>query len=204
MQGIFDITSLKPGSRIAIVGKRGCGSTTLAKDIIEAFRQKKHRAVVLCNYPDEYSDTIGYENCFTGNPVGVIQSLKKLPNNERILFVSDEYCYTNEDWSNGTLEWLFNSEQNKNVTSVFCLQTFESVPPKYRMEFDYVFEYNEPNEKSVHGLIALTYIPIKRTFPKKELFTSNYKCIVKDFTGSSNIDRYDNQPAAVYYYKARV
>lgn len=144
-QPIFDFAQVSPRCRIAIVGPRCSGKTTLLEDLL--FHQKDLSFCLEFSTPNELCGPFGkpMPNSWKKGIEFVSSSMNTLEGN-RVGIVTDD-CFGFDAFDVNALE---KTTCNKNILRIDCIQELLNVPQNIRCKYDLVFFL--PPHKGNNGL----------------------------------------------------
>jgi energy-coupling factor transporter ATP-binding protein EcfA2 len=205
---------------ILIVGPRGCGKTTLVKDLMGRLGTVAKQMVTFSKTEliNEVYTNIMPNMLINDKPDPIIFARinerqgeyirkinKKNPgfsqNEERFVVVLDDCIETTKDsWTKDqALGGFFTLGRHSKLIIVVVVHSIKSVPPMLRTNADFVFIYKTGNllEKKKIKEEFISAFDKKEFDPIFEKYTDNYKCIVVNNTAKEN-----DMTARYTYYKA--
>jgi hypothetical protein len=217
----FDPTKIDPCRICVFLSKRGCGKSTLVKDILY-YQRKIPMGVVMSGteesnehyqefVPDSFiygeykSDVI--EKVIT-HQQSVIKKLSKeqkedfkSPNNS-VFMVLDDCMFDNKWTRDKNMRCVFMNGRHYRIFFMLTMQYCMDLPPALRANIDYIFVLKE-NIIQNREKIYKNFFGIFPTFDSfNEVLTQcteNYECLVLDNTSKSN-----KIEDVVFWYKAKV
>ena len=195
---------------VGIIGRRGCGSTTLVEDICFNIKDRISTTSVVCGkygkiqYKDFVQDDFLYEEYNSESLLNIIKSQEEKKSYNSHAFICDELI-SDSNVLNGdeNIKRLFYNGRCDRISSIIAMQNPLSIQPSLRNQFDYIFLFKE-NKSNERRKIYEQYAGM---FPSFELFckvfdyftTTPFECLVIDNTVTSN-----NIEEQVFWYKANL
>lgn len=216
----FDMRRVSAKSVVCMIGSRGCGKSTLVKDLLyyhqaipagmiisgtEESNEFYSAMVPSCFIYHEYTPELVEK--FVRRQKMVTKKLKKEEKmygssrvDPRAIILFDD-CMWNSSWtSDPNIRNICMNGRHYNAFFVLTTQYCLSVPPAIRSNFDFVFILREPrimNRKRLYENYC-GFIPTFDVFNQiMDAATQNYECLVVDNTTKSN-----ELTDQLYWYKA--
>ena len=206
----FDPSTIKPFRIILIVGKRGCGKTTLLRDLMYRLRNDIDFAMAMC--PTLESATMLKasipESCvfdrFLPSKVeqllALAQQLATAHKERHFLFVADDVLYDKAVLKQAAMRHLFFNGRHMRVTFIVLAQYMMDLPADLRAQIDYLFVMRENIVSNRLRLYKYLFgcVPTFDEFcALMDRCTQNYECLCLDNTC------HDSQVHnCVFWYKA--
>lgn len=185
----FDISKVSNNAICICVGRRRCGKTVLAKDIL-----KKAKSIVNCTVinpteesKNDYLAVVQNSSIYTKYDPKITEGHMVNNSNTESCLVLDD-CFFDDSWSRD--ESLISIFTHKIGLCIITMPYAYGMPDKMKKCVDYVFLLREPYTPNRRNL----YDKYGSTFPSFEVFcqimdqyTENYGCIVIDTMSQSNI-----------------
>lgn len=189
----FDLEIMKENPRICIIGKRGCGKTTIVKKLVESLDFEENILVMSMTekfYPF-YSKNFPKANVLFNYDSNAIEQYlaNQKKTGQKGCIVFDDCIMTKSKLENDqAFVNLFYNARHYNTTVILTMQCPLAIRPDIRMNFDYVFMFNEDflsNQKRLfdHYCGILPSFDIFRNVFLE--LTQDYSCIVVNNCGKS-------------------
>ena len=203
---------------ICVIGKQGCGSTSLVKDLIRTIQKTNNfnTKFAMCggqNEIHEYSDIVEdifCYNSFNENTFGTFWDKQKRrvrkrgpghPSNKS-LFILDDCHQMRKVWENRNITDMMMNMRHYDTTFINSMQYPMGIRPSLRTCFDYILILRETNISTKKKLFD-HYCGIFPTFNMfctvLDSITEDYRCLVVDNRCHSSAIE-DN----IFWYKANV
>lgn len=216
----FDMSSIKKGSIVMMIGKRNTGKSFLIKDFLYHKRDIPIGTVISgtegANHfysnmmpslfihedfsPDIIQNFLKRQKLATRRVDQQITQYGQSNIDNNAFLVMDDLMFDSSWIKDESIKYIFFNGRHIGITACFGQQYAISVPPSLRGQIDYVFILREniaSNRKRLYEHYA-------GMFPTFDIFqqvldkcTENYECLVIDNTTKSN--KLDDQ---VFWYKA--
>lgn len=194
----FDPSTIDETRVCLLIGKRGCGKTVLAKDILY---HKRHIASgIACSGTEDgnqwYSKFIpdlyifnDFEKSAIERLVSRQRQLKKKGFSNTVFLILDDCLYDRKILREKILRWILMNSRHFNIFCLITAQYMLDLGPDLRTNIDYVFILRE-NIRSNREKLWKAFGGIFPTFDQfnatMDHVTANYGCLVIDNTSKSN------------------
>lgn len=187
----FDISKIKDNHSVAIIGKRACGKSILAKDIIY-----HKQDIPVCAVIDPYYFSGFYEKFIPKmliykeyDPQIIKNFIKRQKTISRINQIDDKRSHLILDNCDRNLDENFHkllfTHRNYNIGVCFTMQYSHYMPPSIRNNIDYTFIFRENMLPTRKKLYEQHYTKIFESFEQFSAIMDglgDYECIVIDNT----------------------
>lgn len=200
----FDPSSIRNTSVSAIIGKRECGKTTLAKDIIN-HKEIAQNIVIdpASDYQQNYNNIVANEFIHQEYGSKLVENIIKSQNNLETVRLIMDNCDMHLCEKN--IHNLFTNHRLYNINILLTLQNMLELKPVIRNNIDYLFIF--PSSLSAMNNMKKIYEPISHLFESYEHFytvlnqctQNNYECLVINYVSDS-----DKMEDKVFWYKADI
>lgn len=201
----FEPSNLKPGSKILIIGKRGCGKTRLIQKLLESLNTTQENETdrnvgdnVLI-MPNGQYETQYYKELFPSAIVSVdVNNNFNLIDDKNIKFVvCDDICLKS-DIEKVFLNKLDQNSRTLNQTIIYTTQYSSKLKHSERIMFDYVFCF-----KTIESNVKKLFMAVGDWAKNYQNFRQIYNVCTKDF-GVLVIDNKSTEDAPFFWYKVTI
>lgn len=210
----FNLSEIKPTSKIVIIGKTESGKSTIIADILHSMKKKIETAMVVCSTRDGRED---YEKLIP--PLFIYDELSEAiidrfitaqqnfldvyRKNETVgALILDDCMHDSKMFKTKAMKYIYMNSRHDNVLNIVALQYCFGIGPDLRTNVDYVFilrEINIANRKKLYDNYAGMFPTFEIFCKVLDFFTENYGCLVIKNKGISN--KIEDQ---VFWFKAKI
>ena len=211
----FDMTQIREGNVVALIGRRNTGKSFLCRDILY-----NHRDIPVGQVISETEEATQFYTNFvpklfihTEFTTDIVQNLLKRQKNmiqkinggetttdPRAFLIIDDCLYDNQWTKDKSMNSLFMNGNHHKILSLLTIKYALDIPPRSRSMVDYIFILRD-NCMNARKILYEHYASM---FPTFEMFcqvmdqcTENYECIVINNNAESN-----KISDKVFWYKA--
>ncbi len=226
----FDLTSIKPGSFIVSVGKRGSGKSFLTRDFFYQNKKKIKNVVVFSSTEGEnkfYSDFIPSTFIYTDLNIDKLQAIydgqkefimsrrkackergveyKEATWDDNLLVVIDDFMHKKNIFNTETMKNIVFNGRHANLSFVILVQYCMVLPTEYRTQVDVCFLYKEvinANKKRLFEYYAGFFSNLREFNRIFDELTRNYGCMVIKMTNTDARCAEGGVENMCFFYKA--
>lgn len=205
-------STLKPYRLHLIVGKRGCGKTTLLKDLLYHFRNSVDFAIAMsptaesanmlrqvmppaCVY-DTYSPAV------VEQLVALSQELAHGGKIRHLMLIADDVLYDRAVFRSPAIRNIFFNGRHLHVTFIILVQYMMDLTPDLRAQIDYLYIMREnivTNRQRIYKHL-FGCVPTFDMFQSlMDACTQNFECLCLDNTNPT-----DDASSGISWYKAQI
>jgi len=210
----FNMKSIKPSSKILLVGRSGVGKTTIVKDIC---RQLNNIPLGICmtgteDGVEDYSKIIPplfvYNKYYPKALRNLIAIQKKKnkkipkgsPKRQRAFVLMDDLHYDKSMLNDKQLDYIAFNSRHDEIDAIWTAQDPTGFKPRHRTNLNYIFILNDSNflnREKLFKYYAGQLGSISFFNQVMDAFTSNYSCLVIDNTSTTN-----KLEDSIYWYRS--
>jgi hypothetical protein len=196
----FDVSQIKTGSSIGVIGKKRIGKTSLIRDFLDHHALSPYGVVFSEDLQLETDEKeVAYHRtdanfsndlqAFHERQINLIQEETEDP---RAFLVIDDFYLDKDDYY---LTSIYHNQRQLYITTVTSMQ----YPVKSSPMFDYVFIFcNSNSEERLYNMHADMFSSLEEfSTTLKEFIRKGYECLVIDNTSTSGSDRLED---IVFWY----
>jgi energy-coupling factor transporter ATP-binding protein EcfA2 len=191
----FKIDEIDLNAKICIIGRPGCGKTSIIKHIIYMHRDRFSKALLMSGTTESSNDFSGIipdifvhggynaallDNFWEKQKRLVRKRGKGFPGNQCLIMLDDLMHDTS--WVNSkTIADIFMNGRHYDTLFIVAMQYCMGIKPALRACLDYIFICREPNQNNKRKLLEhyCGVFPDVKTFSRVlDALTVDYQCIV--------------------------
>jgi predicted ATP-binding protein involved in virulence len=208
----LDPKNIKPHRLHLIVGKRGCGKTTLLKDLMYHLRNSVDFAMAMCPTMESASmlRSVLPECCvfdrYVGNKVDqLVQLAQQLVHSDKkrsFLLIADDVLYDRSVLRNPSIRNLFFNGRHLRTSFIILAQYMMDLTPDLRAQIDYLYVMRDnivANRQRLYKNLFGCVSSFENFQSLMDNCTQNYECLCLDNTVQTV------QPSeCIFWYKAQM
>ena len=207
----FDPATIKPHRVILIVGKRGCGKTTLLRDLMYHLRHSIDFGLAMCPTLESASmlrnalpDASVFDRFVPGKVeqlAALAQQLVASKRDRNFLFIADDVLYDRAVLKGTGIRNIFFNGRHLRITFIILAQYMMDITADLRAQIDYLFVMREnivANRLRLYKYLFGCVPTFDEFCALMDRCTQNYECLCLDNTCADV--RLQN---CVFWYKAQ-
>lgn len=226
----FRLDSIKPGSLVVNVGKRGSGKSYVTRNFLYTVRDKIPLVVVFSSTEavnEFYKDFIPSSFIHTDLELPRLQAIydeqkdfitrnradakrrgvkyKEHTYADNLLIIVDDFMHKKQLFKAEILKNIFFNGRHSNITFLLNIQYTMLLPPEYRSQVDICFMYKEViqvNKRRLYEYYAGMFETYAEFVSAFDKLTQNYECMVIKMTNTDVECARGGIENMVFWYKA--